>query len=161
MSKNLDNHPASEASREVANLTERKKPHTPVNGVKEFVSLSVTNFDPNYLGTGRTEPKINWKKVFRFGCQSCFFLQKQLIYDFSAGNNYPDSPHSWGGMKFATQISPILNLSSCKQIIKNVTKFWKKLSNVVMIHAYRCSHNNGSIVLCKFKLKLNRVQSED
>ena len=47
--------PASEASREVANLTKRKNPHTPVLGVKEFVCLyvclSVTNFDPNYLRT--------------------------------------------------------------------------------------------------------------
>ena len=33
--------PASEASREVANLTERKNPHTPLYGVKEFVCLSV------------------------------------------------------------------------------------------------------------------------
>ena len=30
---------ASEASREVENLTERKNPHTPVYGVKEFVCL--------------------------------------------------------------------------------------------------------------------------
>ena len=36
------NPPASEASRGVY-------------GVIEFVFLSVTNFDPNYLGTGRTE----------------------------------------------------------------------------------------------------------
>ena len=35
--------PASEASREVANLTERKNTHTPVYGVKKFVSLSVCN----------------------------------------------------------------------------------------------------------------------
>ena len=51
--------PASKASREVANLTERKNPQTPVYGVKEFVCLSVrqsvTNFDPNYLRIGRTE----------------------------------------------------------------------------------------------------------
>ena len=33
--------PASKASREVVNLTERKNPHTPVYGVKEFVCLSV------------------------------------------------------------------------------------------------------------------------
>ena len=32
---------ASQASREVANLTERKNPHTPVYGVKEFVHMSV------------------------------------------------------------------------------------------------------------------------
>ena len=36
----------SEASRTVANLIERKNPQTPVYGVKEFVCLSVTNFDP-------------------------------------------------------------------------------------------------------------------
>ena len=33
--------PASKANREEANLTERKNPHTPVYGVKEFVHLSV------------------------------------------------------------------------------------------------------------------------
>ena len=32
-----DYPPASQASREVANLTERKNLHTPVHGVKEFV----------------------------------------------------------------------------------------------------------------------------
>ena len=37
--------PVSEASREVANLTERKNQHTPVYGVKEFVCLSVTKID--------------------------------------------------------------------------------------------------------------------
>ena len=50
--------PASEASREVAKLTERKNPYTPVYGVKEFVHPSVrpsvTNFDLNYLRTGNT-----------------------------------------------------------------------------------------------------------
>ena len=33
--------PVSEASREVANLTLRKNPHTPVNGVKEFFCLQI------------------------------------------------------------------------------------------------------------------------
>ena len=36
----------------------------------------------------------NRKKIRTIGCQSCFcklvFLQKQLIYYFLAGNNYPD-----------------------------------------------------------------------
>ena len=50
--------PASEASREVANLIERK--NTPVYGVKEFVHLSVLNFDPNDLRTGVTE----WAKKY-------------------------------------------------------------------------------------------------
>ena len=38
---NLFYPPASEASREVATLTERKNPPTPLYGVKEFVCLSV------------------------------------------------------------------------------------------------------------------------
>ena len=41
---------------------ERKNPHTPIYGVKEFVCLSVTNFDPNYLVTGRTE----WAVIYLF-----------------------------------------------------------------------------------------------
>ena len=57
------NPPVGKASKEVANLTERKNPDTPVNGVKEFVCPSVrpsvrpsvTNFDPNYLRIGKTE----------------------------------------------------------------------------------------------------------
>ena len=44
--------PASEASREVANLTKRKNLHTPFYGGKEFVCLSVVNFDLNYLRAG-------------------------------------------------------------------------------------------------------------
>ena len=46
--------------REVANLTERKNPHTPVQNVKEFVCFSVVNFDPNYIGTGKTK----WAEIF-------------------------------------------------------------------------------------------------
>ena len=67
------------------------------------VCLSVTKFDPNYLRTGRTE----WAEIFwgekslqllaaRAVFESLFFLQKQLIYGFLAGNNYPDLPHSQG-----------------------------------------------------------------
>ena len=40
---------------------------------------------------------------------SLFFFLKNLIFDFLAGKIYPDSPRSQGGMKFATQISPLLN----------------------------------------------------
>ena len=42
--------PASEAIREVANITERKNQHTPYMVPKNLsVCPSVTNFDPNYL----------------------------------------------------------------------------------------------------------------
>ena len=48
--------PASEASREVENFDWKKNPHSPVYCVKNLsVCLSVTNFDPNYLRTGRIE----------------------------------------------------------------------------------------------------------
>ena len=40
---------------------------------------------------------------------SSFLLQKQLIYDFLAGNNYTNQPHLQEGVKFAIQISPLLN----------------------------------------------------
>ena len=36
------------------------------------------------------------------------FFFKKLIYDFLAENNYPELPHSQGGMKFGTQISPLV-----------------------------------------------------
>ena len=48
----------SEASRKVANLTERKNLHTPRIWCQRIclsVYLSVVNFDPNYLTTGKTE----------------------------------------------------------------------------------------------------------
>ena len=54
-SKNVLYPPASKASKEVANLTKRKNPHSSVYGVKEFVCLSVTKFDINYLKTSNTE----------------------------------------------------------------------------------------------------------
>ena len=66
--------PASEASREVAN------PYTPVYGVKEFVCLSVCY---------KLWPQLSQDWLNRMG-------KKKLIYDFLAGNNYPDSPHSQG-----------------------------------------------------------------
>ena len=65
--------PASEASREVANLTWRKNPHTPVYGVKEFFCLSVTNFDLKYLRTG----KIEWVEIF-----FCISLSKSVVPNF-------------------------------------------------------------------------------
>ena len=45
-----------------------------------------------------------------------FSLQKQLIYDFLARKNYHDSPHSQSGMKFATQISPLLNYNQVAKL---------------------------------------------
>ena len=47
--------PGSEASREVLDFFFQLNLLTPVYGVKEFVRLSVTKFDPNYLRTGKTD----------------------------------------------------------------------------------------------------------
>ena len=87
---------------------------------KLSVCLSFTNFDPNYLGTGRTEwaeiflghfrknddlssnqkPKTIWKKFATLAAPavfvSSFLLQKQLIYDFQHKNNHSDLHHLQG-----------------------------------------------------------------
>ena len=65
----------SEANREVANLTERKKMHNPVYDVKEFDCLSITNFDPNYLRTGKTE----WTEFFKDIFDKMNVLKKLLL----------------------------------------------------------------------------------
>ena len=49
-----------------------------------------------------------------------------------AGNNYPDSPCSQGGMKFATQISPLLNsvlskLYGCYKVKVHTLAFYNHL----------------------------------
>ena len=52
------------------------------------------------------------QKPFGLATRAVFgsrFSLKKLIYDFLAVNNYPDSPDSQGGVKFATQISSLLN----------------------------------------------------
>ena len=63
------------------------------------------------LSTNQNQKPIQ-KKFAGFAARAVFesrFFQKKLIYDFFAGNNYPDSLHSQGCMKFATQILPLLN----------------------------------------------------
>ena len=52
------------------------------------------------------------KKFCNFGCHSSFYNPVFAIFriTFLEGNNYTDSHVSQGGMKFATQISPLLNL---------------------------------------------------
>ena len=107
--------PGSKSSRDVANLTERKNLHTSVYGVKEFESVCLL---PLFDLSSNKNQKPFQKKFATLAASavfvSLFFLQNQLIYDFLARNNNPDSPLSQGGMKFATQISPLLNL--CKPI---------------------------------------------
>ena len=65
----LDIYPtASEASREVANLTERKNPHTPVYGVKETGWQRCSTCQQANIKSGI-------KKIL------CFFLQfDQVVY---------------------------------------------------------------------------------
>ena len=48
-----------------ANFTERKNTHPPVKGVKEFVCLSVTNFDLYYLRTGKIV-KVQLNGLFHY-----------------------------------------------------------------------------------------------
>ena len=106
------------------------------------VCLSVTNFDSHYLGTGR----IEWAEFFRTSLakwmlsknlfvgkvvgraeseginsniltqylSSLTWDQAEIFKDFLAGNTNPY--HSQGGMKFATQLSPILNFQLFDEI---------------------------------------------
>ena len=50
-----------------------KNTHPPLYGVIEFVCLSLTNFDLNYLRTG----EIEWAEIF-FSLLSCILMQ--LVY---------------------------------------------------------------------------------
>ena len=106
-----DNPPASEASREVANLTEIKNPHIPVHGVKEFVCLSVTKFDPIISELAKRNGLKCKKACFKFFCsyekwpvgpgrgpkQQHFDPTSQpfdmgLSWNFSLGTNRPLHP---------------------------------------------------------------------
>ena len=66
------NPPASKASREVANLTERKKSAYPRKWSQRMypsVRLSVTNFDPNYHRSGKTEQAETCFRTSIDGCR--------------------------------------------------------------------------------------------
>ena len=120
--------PASEASREGANLTERKNPHTPLYGVKEFVCLPVCllpNSTPIISGLAEQNGmKFFWGISGKNGnfTRDLSSNQNQKRFEKKlaglaaravfVGSFYKslDLHHSQGGMKFATQISPLLNL---------------------------------------------------
>ena len=50
--------PVSKASREVANLTERKNPHNPVYGGKELILILFGLYNVANFGFWRIEPKV-------------------------------------------------------------------------------------------------------
>ena len=55
---------------------------------------------------------LSWKWPPTIGLYFVSFTKKygfKTEITFLPGNNYPDSHHSQGGMKFATQLSPLLN----------------------------------------------------
>ena len=82
--------PASKGSREVANLTERKKSTYPVYGIKEFVCLSVLNFDPKYLRTGWTE----WAQNFFLTSMAKTCVSKIFIFPKSRWQGWGSSRNS-------------------------------------------------------------------
>ena len=91
--------------REVANLTERKNPHTTAYGVKEFVRLSVCY---------KLWPQLSWEWPNRMGWN--FFKDNNnknpCLQKILSGNNYPDLPHLQGGMKFATLLFDFLKVNN-------------------------------------------------
>ena len=94
--------PASKASREVANLNERKNPHTPLYIVSKNLSVCLfTKLDPNYLRTGKTK----WAEIFSGTSMAKSHVSKKIWSGKVAGragakgqnsNNCPDWPHSQG-----------------------------------------------------------------
>ena len=71
------------------------------------MTISTSVWSVQHPNAGRNIQQLWLPELF---LKAFFSLQNQFICDFLAGNNFPDSPHSQGGMKFATQISPLLNL---------------------------------------------------
>ena len=90
----------------VANLTERKNPHTHVYGVKEFFCLSVC------LSVIKSGPGRGCSRILRTG-NFPHFPGKNLVPKKRDRERrpLPDLPHLQGVMKFTTQISPLLNCS--------------------------------------------------
>ena len=104
----LFNPPASKASREIANLTWRKNPHT---HTCLWQRVEKPTFWPSILTSSLMKSKIKTisKKVCRFGCSSSSRLP---LFDKKVHfwlNNYLHLYHLQGGMKFAPQILPLLN----------------------------------------------------
>ena len=79
---------ASEAQREAANITERKN-HMPPYMVSKNLSVCLSDL--------KTLTPIISGLAEQIG-------RKKIIYDFFAGNNYHDLPHSQRGMKFAHKL---------------------------------------------------------
>ena len=127
--RNVTLSPVSEASREVANLTWRKNPHTPSYGVKEFVCLSVAilSFIPFEFK--------NWnyfKKACNCGCRRSFckpvFASKTAIFGitFLAGNNYPDWHHLQGVWNLPHKFHLYLIICWGVQVCKGIQTEWNE-----------------------------------
>ena len=102
--------PASQASREVANLTEIKNQHTPYMVSK---NLSVClSFYKRLFELSSNQNQNQFEKKFatlaaRAAFVSLFFHQKQLIYDSLAGHNYL----SQGGISIGFLSEALISLS--------------------------------------------------
>ena len=99
---------ASEASREMANLTWRKNPHTPIYGVKEFVCLSVTNFDHIYLSTGEIElAEIFLGYLVTKCCPKFFFFVRGPVWFGQRAEN----PTFWPSISSMSPVSLVFHYS--------------------------------------------------
>ena len=101
------------------------------------------SFDLNYLRTGEIVDDFD-----------SMLLQK-LEITFLPGNNYPDSHHSHGGMKFATQISTLLNIIlyfSKKGNFNQLSASWHMTSLRADV--------NKQLLMCWFSFLFTSVVSE-
>ena len=95
----------SEASREVANLTERKNTHTPVYGVKEFVCLSVCD---------KLWPQISQDWQNRLGWKIFYDIYGKFLKNFYLSEKCPVGP--WPRAEKATFWPSILLTCAAKTV---------------------------------------------
>ena len=101
--------PASRSNREVANLTEIKNPRPRI--WCHIIFGSVCNI---FTSSPTNSKKPSSKKFACLGARAVLIGSTLPVLPKDSHfwtNSYLDSHHYQGGMKFATQISPILNYS--------------------------------------------------
>ena len=95
--------PASEASRQVANLTERKNPHTPIYGDKEFVCLWST-LTPIVLGLVKQNgPKKILGHLWQKAMSQIFLFVRKVAGRAEKATFWPYILAVWQGIELKFQ----------------------------------------------------------
>ena len=153
--------PASEVSREVASLTERKNPHTPVYGVKEFVCLSVhlwLTLNPIISGLAEQNGQKNlghlWQKrmsqIFLFVHKVHLYLIDKLAHNTGC-YQLPDAAAPKCAQRYSLPsfvIPGCARFSRCRsqQRVEITENYFTKLCLYIMLlisDSYQARNGNG------------------